>query len=132
MVRLRDKKIKNIKNDIPDLEVEGDPSGDLLVLGWGGTYGTLKEAVAQAREMGYKVSHAHTQYIHPLPKNTEQVIKSFKKILIPEINLGQLSKVIRSEFLVPVEQFNLVRGLPFKVTDILGKITDLLGGNNGN
>jgi 2-oxoglutarate ferredoxin oxidoreductase subunit alpha len=132
MVRLRDKKIKNIENDIPDLEVDGDESGDLLVLGWGGTYGTLKEAVNRAREMGLKVSHAHTRYIHPLPKNTEKVLKSFKKILIPEINLGQLAKVIRSEYLIPVEQFNLVRGLPFKVTDILGKITDLLGGNNGN
>jgi 2-oxoglutarate/2-oxoacid ferredoxin oxidoreductase subunit alpha len=132
MVRLRDEKIKKIENDIPELELDGAESGDLLVLGWGGTYGTLKEAVAQAIAMGYKVSHAHTQYINPLPKNTEKVLRSFKKILIPEINLGQLAKVIKSEFLVPVEQFNLVRGLPFKVSDILGKITDLLGGNNGN
>jgi len=131
MVRLRNEKIQKIENDIPDLEVDGDQSGDLLVLGWGGTYGTLKEAVSLAQSKGYKVSHAHTQYIHPLPKNTGKVLKSFKKVLVPEINLGQLAKVIKSEFLIPVEQFNLVRGLPFKVSDIFGKITDLLGGNNG-
>ncbi len=131
MIHLRNDKIVNIKNDIPDLKVDGDESGDLLVLGWGGTYGTLKEAVALARNEGYKVSHAHTQYINPLPKNTEKVLRSFKNILIPEINLGQLAKLIKSEYLIPVEQFNLVRGLPFKVSDIFGKITELLGGNNG-
>ncbi len=131
MIHLRNDKIVNIKNDIPDLKIDGDETGDLLVLGWGGTYGTLKEAVSLARKKGYNVSHAHTQYINPLPKNTEKVLKSFKKILIPEINLGQLARVIRSEYLLPVEQFNLVRGLPFKVSDIFGKITELLGGNNG-
>ena len=131
MVRIRAQKIKNIENDIPDLQVEGDTEGDLLVVGWGGTYGTLIEAVTQARAAGYKVSLAHFRYINPFPKNTSKVLGKFKKILIPEINLGQLSKIIRSEFLIPVEQFNLVRGLPFKVADIFEKITDILGGSNG-
>ncbi len=89
------------------------------------------EAVHKAREAGYKVSQAHLKYLNPLPKNTGEVLKRFKTILIPEINLGQLAKIIRSEYLIPVEQFNLVRGLPLKVSDIAGKITDLLGGSNG-
>lgn len=132
MVNLRAQKIKNIQYDIPDLEVDGESQGELLVLGWGGTYGSLKEAVAKARELGYPVSHAHFKYLNPFPKNTAEILGSFKKILIPEINLGQLSKMIRSEFLIDVEQFNIVRGLPFRTSDILTKITEMLGGNNGN
>jgi len=131
MVKIRKEKVKNIVNDIPDLKVDGDQSGELLVLGWGSTYGTIKEAVAKAKMAGLKVSQAHLRYINPMPKNTEAVLKSFNKILIPEINLGQLSKIIRSEFLIPVRQLNIVRGLPFKVNDILEKITELLGGGNG-
>lgn len=131
MIRIRNQKIQNIANDIPDLKVDGDESGDLLVLGWGGTYGTIKDAVLRAKRKGYKVSHAHLRNINPLPKNTKDVLKSFSRVLIPEINLGQLARVIRSEFLIEVEQFNLVRGLPFKTSDVLGKITELLGGNNG-
>jgi len=131
MVKLRTEKIKNIVNDIPDLEVYGEDEGELLVLGWGGTYGTVLEAVNKSRESGYKVSQAHLKYLNPLPKNTGEVLNRFKTILIPEINLGQLAKIIRSEYLIPVEQFNLVRGLPFKVSDIAGKITDMLGGCNG-
>jgi 2-oxoglutarate ferredoxin oxidoreductase subunit alpha len=131
MVRIRAQKIKNIQNDIPDLKVEGDQEGDLLVVGWGGTFGTLIEAVNQARMAGYNVSLAHFQYLNPFPKNTEQVLKRFKKVLVPEINLGQLAKIIKTEFLIPVEQFNLVRGLPFKVADIYNRISEILGGNNG-
>ncbi len=131
MVTLRAKKIKNIENDIPLLEVEGESSGELLVLGWGGTYGAIKEAVNKARAQGYNVSQAHFRYINPFPKNTEQVLKNFKKILIPEINLGQLARLIRSEFLIDVQQFNLVRGLPLRVSDIVDQIIKTLGGNNG-
>lgn len=131
MVNLRAQKVKNIQNDIPDLPVDGESSGDLLVLGWGGTYGSIKEAVSKARELGYNVSQAHFRYLNPFPKNTEEVLKSFKKILIPEINLGQLARMIKSEFLVEVEQFNVVRGLPFRTSDVLTKIKDMLGGNNG-
>ncbi len=131
MVRIRNQKIQNIANDISDLKVYGDDSGDLLVLGWGGTYGTLKDAVHVGRRKGYKISHAHLRNLNPLPKNTRDVLKSFSKVLIPEINLGQLASLIKSEFLIEVEQFNLVRGLPFKTEDVLGKITELLGGNNG-
>jgi 2-oxoglutarate ferredoxin oxidoreductase subunit alpha len=128
MVTLRAQKIKNIENDIPDLEIDGDHQGELLVVGWGGTYGAIKEAVIKARNAGYKVSQAHFKYLNPFPKNSEKVLKNFKNVLVPEINLGQLSKLLRSEFLVPVTQFNLVRGLPFRVSDIEGKIKEILGG----
>jgi 2-oxoglutarate ferredoxin oxidoreductase subunit alpha len=131
MVKLRTEKIKRIVNDIPDLKVDGDETGELLVLGWGSTYGTIKDAIIKARNAGMKVSHAHLRYLNPLPKNTGDVLRNFRKILIPEINLGQLARIIRSEYLIPVEQLNLVRGLPIKVNDILGKITELLGGGNG-
>ncbi|MGQ9798838.1 MAG: 2-oxoacid:acceptor oxidoreductase subunit alpha [Ignavibacterium sp.] len=131
MVTLRAKKIKNIENDIPLLEVEGEPSGELLVVGWGGTYGAIKEAVNKARAQGYKVSQAHFRYLNPFPKNTGQVLKSFNKVLVPEINLGQLARLLKSEFLIDVQQFNLVRGLPLRVADIVDQIIKTFGGNNG-
>ncbi|GIK23318.1 MAG: 2-oxoacid:acceptor oxidoreductase subunit alpha [Ignavibacteriales bacterium] len=131
MSRLRAEKIKNIENDIPLLEVDGDQSGDLLVLGWGGTYGSIKEAVIKARILGYKVSQAHLQYLNPFPKNTGDVLKSFKKVLVPEINLGQLARLLRSEYLIEVEQFNMMRGLPLRVSYILNKIKEIHGGSNG-
>ena len=131
MVRLRAQKIKNIENDIPLLEVEGDEEGDLLVLGWGGTYGAITEAVQMSRQNGLKVSQAHLRYLNPLPRNTEQVLRKFKKVLIPELNLGQLSKIIRSEFLIDVVSFTKVKGLPFKLSEVQNKISELLGGGNG-
>jgi 2-oxoglutarate ferredoxin oxidoreductase subunit alpha len=131
MINLRAQKIKNIENDIPDLEVDGEQQGELLVLGWGGTYGAIKEAVIKSRAMGMKVSQAHLQYVNPFPKNTGEALKKFNKVLIPEINLGQLAKLIRSEYLVDAVQFNVVRGLPFRVSDILEKIKETLGGKNG-
>ena len=131
MIKIRAEKIKNIANDIPDLTIDGDEQGDLLILGWGSTYGTIKDAVLKARKAELNLSHAHLRYLNPLPKNTGAVLKGFKKVLIPEINLGQLARVIKSEYLIPVEQLNLVRGLPLKVNDILEKITVLLGGGNG-
>ena len=131
MIRLRTEKVKGIVNDIPELKIDGEKEGDLLVLGWGSTYGSIKDAVTKARNSGLKLSQAHLRYLNPMPKNTGQVLNSFKKILVPEINLGQLAQVIRSEFLIPVEQLNRVRGLPLKVNDILEKINSLLGGRNG-
>ncbi|HZW39304.1 MAG TPA: 2-oxoacid:acceptor oxidoreductase subunit alpha [Ignavibacteriaceae bacterium] len=128
MIRLRDKKIKNIAKDIPLLEVDGDKSGDLLVIGWGGTFGAIKESVMMAREKGYKVSQAHLRYINPLPSNTGEVLKNFKNVLVPEINLGQLAKYLKSEFLVDIKQFNLVRGLPLRTSDVEAKIIEILGG----
>lgn len=128
MIRLRAEKVKRVENSIPDLAVDGDEEGELLVMGWGGTYGAISEAVISARKAGYKVSQAHLKYVFPFPKNTEKVLRNFKTVLLPEINLGQLAKIIRSEYLIEVEQFNVVRGLPFRVSDIEDKIIDILGG----
>lgn len=131
MVTLRKQKIQNIQNDIPDLEIEGDEDADLLVAGWGGTYGAIKEAVEKARNRGLKIAQVHFNYICPFPKNSAEVLKRYKKILVPEINLGQLAYMLRSEFLIEVIQYNLVRGLPLRVSGILDKILEVAGGNNG-
>ncbi len=128
MIKIRQQKIQNMVTEIPDLEVTGEQEGDLLVIGWGGTYGAIIEAVSRVRKKGFKVSQAHFKYLNPFPKNTENVLRRFKRILLPEINMGQLAKILRSEYLLPIEQYNLVRGLPFTASDIEGKILELLGG----
>ncbi len=128
MCRIREEKIEKIANEIPELEIMGDKDADILVAGWGGTYGAITDAVTDLRERGYKVAQVHFRYINPMPKNTEEVLKSYKHILVPEINFGQLAKIIKSEYLIPVHQFNLVRGLPFKSTEIEDKVIEILGG----
>jgi 2-oxoglutarate ferredoxin oxidoreductase subunit alpha len=128
MVKLRAQKIKNIENDIPLLEVEYEQEGELLVFGWGSTYGAITEAVYHARNKGYKVSQTHIRYLNPFPKNLGDVMSRFKNILIPEINLGQLARVLKSEFLLPVIALNKVKGLPFKAHEIEEKIITILKG----
>ena len=130
MIRIREEKVNKIQNFIPDLEVDGDDEGELLVVGWGGTYGSITDAVQKAREKGYNVSQAHFKYVNPMPKNTEEVLKRFKKVLVPEINKGQLATLIRNKFLLPVIQYNRVRGLPFKSSELEDKMIELLGGKN--
>jgi len=132
MVNRRKEKIDNIKNDIPELIVEGDQQGELLVLGWGSTYGAIKEASRHIQAQGYNASQAHIRYISPFPKNLDNVLNRFKKILLPELNTGQMANVIRSTFLRDVIQFNKVQGQPFKVAEIENKIIEVLGGHNGN
>ncbi len=130
MIKLRAEKVRKVVNDIPKLEVDGDSTGKLLVAGWGGTYGAIKEAIIKVRRKGYNVSQVHFRYLNPFPGNTGEVVSSFKKVLVPEINLGQLATVLRSQFLIPVEQLNVVRGLPLRTADIADKIIELLGGEN--
>ncbi|MGL6074471.1 MAG: 2-oxoacid:acceptor oxidoreductase subunit alpha [Fimbriiglobus sp.] len=122
MVHTRWKKIENIAHVIPDLEVTGDLDADLIVVGWGGTYGSITTAVERARKQGQKVAQAHFRYLNPMPKNTEAVLKSFKKILVPELNSGQLSWLLRAKYLVPAEGLNKVQGKPFLVSEILAAI----------
>jgi 2-oxoglutarate ferredoxin oxidoreductase subunit alpha len=131
MVRLRAQKIKNMENDIPELEVRGDKDADLLVIGWGGTHGAITEAVDRVRSKGFKVARTHFRYLNPLPKNTGEVLRKYKKILCPELNMGQLSKILRNEFLVDIESFNKIQGLPFKSSEIENRISKILGGSNG-
>jgi 2-oxoglutarate/2-oxoacid ferredoxin oxidoreductase subunit alpha len=131
MTNNRKMKIENIKNDIPELVVEGDQEGELLILSWGSTFGSIKEAVKNAKVKGFKSSHAHLRYLNPLPKNLGDVLKRFKKVLIPELNLGQLAFLIKSKFLVDVIQLNKMQGQPFKIVEIENKIIEVLGGKNG-
>ncbi len=125
MIDLRARKVANIAKIIPPLEVFGPAEGDLLVLGWGGTYGALYSAVERARAMGYSVSHAHLQFLNPLPSNTLDVLRRFKKILIPELNSGQLRKLIRAELMVDSIGLNKVQGKPFLIAEVLEKIIQL-------
>ncbi len=119
MTDVRKKKIDDIALDIPDQGVElGDDFGDLAVLGWGSTYGPINRAAQRVRADGLKVSHIHLRNIWPMPKNLMELLNNFDKVLIPEMNTGQLITVIRSEFLIPAIGLNKVSGQPFKVSEV--------------
>jgi len=126
MVKTRAKKIANIANEIPELEVDGPAEGDLLVVGWGGTYGSIVTAVQTMQRKGHKVAHAHFRYLNPMPRNTGDVLKRFKKILVPELNNGQLSFMLRSKYLVDAVGLNKIQGRPFLVSEITKKMTEML------
>jgi len=127
MVRLRAQKVAGIAADIPLLEVD-DPDGDAttLVLGWGSTYGSIGAAVRRVRRDGRKVARAHLHYLNPFPRNTGEVLRRYEKVLIPEMNLGQLLKLVRAEFLVDAVGYNKVRGRPFTSTELAEAITTLV------
>ena len=133
MIRLRAQKVKNIESDIPPLEVLGDNDAEILVVGWGSTHGAITEAVSRVRRKGFKVAQAHFRYLFPFPENTASLLNKYKRILCPELNMGQLSKILKSEFLVNVIPYTKIQGLPFKTSEIEIKLESLLGGkNNGN
>ena len=126
MTELRAEKVARIARSIPDLEVHGDPEGDLLVLGWGSTYGSITSAVNRARDRGGKVSSAHLGHLNPFPANLEEVLGKFKKVLIPELNMGQLLLLIRARFCIDAIGLNKVQGQPFQIGEIEQKIEELL------
>ncbi|MBI3587182.1 MAG: 2-oxoacid:acceptor oxidoreductase subunit alpha [Ignavibacteriales bacterium] len=128
MVKLRIEKLERIANDIPLATVEGKPEGDLLVVGWGGTYGAIKSAVLREQQKGKSVSQLHLRHLNPFPKNLGEILYKFKTILVPELNMGQLIKVLRSKYLVPAVGLNKVQGLPFKSIEIETKIDEILKG----
>jgi len=130
MCKLREEKVQKVADDIPELVVDGDDEGKLLIVGWGGTEGTITDAVIKAREDGLTVSRVHLNYINPFPKNLGDILFKFDNILVPEINSGQLSKILRSTFMVKTIQYNKVRGLPLKTFDIKNKIAEILGGSD--
>ena len=107
--------------------MEGDKQGELLILGWGGTEGTLKETTKVLRESGIAVSRAHLYYLNPFPKNLGEVLSSYKTVLIPEINFGQLRSVIRDKYQVDAKGFNKLRGQPLRVSEIVEEAKRLLG-----
>jgi 2-oxoglutarate ferredoxin oxidoreductase subunit alpha len=122
MVRLRAQKVAGIAQDIPELEVDDPDAAETLVLSWGGTFGSVAAGVRRVRAGGKKVAHAHLSYLNPFPRNTGEVVRGYEKILVPEINLGQLLKLIRAEFLVDATGFNLVRGIPFRAGEVAAAI----------
>jgi 2-oxoglutarate ferredoxin oxidoreductase subunit alpha len=127
MVKLRAEKVERVADYIPMQKIDsGSEKGKLLVLGWGSTYGAIKSACLKARKSGLDVSHTHLRYVKPFPKNLGEILYNFEHVLVPEMNMGQLVKIIRDKYLIPAEGFNKVQGVPFTATDILGKIIDIL------
>lgn len=129
MIHLRAEKVQRIAQSIPELEVRGAQSGDLLVLGWGGTYGAIYQAVDEMVQQKKSVSQAHLMHLNPFPKNMEKVVKSFKKILVPELNSGHLLMLLRNAYPEIADRFtglNKVQGQPFKVHEVYAKIKELL------
>ncbi|MBK8875317.1 MAG: 2-oxoacid:acceptor oxidoreductase subunit alpha [Bacteroidetes bacterium] len=128
MVHMRENKVEGIANHIPLQTIDtGTEKGKLLILGWGSTYGAIKTAVLDARAKGYDVSHAHVRYLKPFPKNLGEVLYNFEHVLIPEMNNGQLVKVIRDKFMIPAIAYNKIQGLPFNAGEISEKIESILG-----
>ena len=121
MCELRENKVKNVANFIGKQEVHGPDKGDLLVLSWGGTYGSNYTAVNRCQAEGLSVAHAHLRWLNPFPSNLGEILKSYKKVLIPELNRGQLRALIRSEFLVDAIGYNKVKGKPFTVTELVAE-----------
>ncbi len=126
MVRLRAEKVAKIAADIPPLEVFGEPQGDLLVVGWGSTYGAITTAVEQTRKNGGRVSSIHLRYLNPFPPNLGEIIPKFGKILVPEMNQGQLLMLLRARFLVDAIGYSKVQGKPFGIAEISRKIQECL------
>jgi 2-oxoglutarate ferredoxin oxidoreductase subunit alpha len=127
MVRMRAQKVAGIAADIPELKVDHQEGADVLVLSWGGTYGPVAAGVRRVRrDMGGTVAHAHLKYLNPFPRNLGDVLRSYDKVLVPEMNLGQLLKLVRAEFLVDAHGYNKVRGMPFRAQEIADAIQVLL------
>jgi 2-oxoglutarate ferredoxin oxidoreductase subunit alpha len=125
MVRLRQAKITGIT--VPDLEVEDpDAAARVLVLGWGSTYGPIGAACRRVRADGGSIAQAHLRHLNPFPANTEAVLRSYERVLIPEMNLGQLALLVRGRYLIDAVGYNQVRGLPFKAEELAGVIKDVI------
>jgi 2-oxoglutarate ferredoxin oxidoreductase subunit alpha len=126
MVRLRAAKVAAVVQDVPDAVPAGDPEGDLLLVGWGSTYGSITAALRAQRDKGRRVGHVHLRHLNPLPKNLGDVMKRYKKVVVPEMNMGQLLWVLRAKYLVDAEGFNKIQGKPFKQSEIEAKIEEVL------
>ena len=126
MVNLRARKVALVADDIPLQEIDGPASGKLLVISWGGTYGACATGVREARDLGGSVSHVHLRYLNPLPSNLGEIIRRFDKVLVPELNRGQLRMLLRAEFLVDAIGLNRIQGKPFAVREVVEKIEQVL------
>jgi 2-oxoglutarate ferredoxin oxidoreductase subunit alpha len=129
MVKIRAKKVALIADSIPFQKLDsGKENAKLLVLGWGSTYGAIKTAMRDLLSQNYSVAHAQIKYIHPFPSNLKELISNFDKILIPEINNGQLVKIIRDQFAVDAISFNKIKGIPFEAREIKNRIIEIIDG----
>jgi 2-oxoglutarate ferredoxin oxidoreductase subunit alpha len=126
MIRVRARKIAGIAREIPPTELFGPNDGDVLLLGWGSTYGSIREATRQLQAEGHRVTHAHVRHLNPLPPDLGTLLRRYRRVLIPEINLGQLLRLVRADFLVDALGFNKVQGRPFKVSEIAERARKLL------
>jgi 2-oxoglutarate ferredoxin oxidoreductase subunit alpha len=127
MVRTRAEKVSRIAQDIPDIVPEGDAQGDLLIVGWGSTSGPITGAMNTQRAKGRKIGHVHLRHLNPMPRNLGEVLKRYKKVLVPEMNMGQLVMLLRAKFLVDAIGYNKIQGKPFKQSEIEFKIEEMLG-----
>ncbi len=131
MVKTRQAKVDKIADHIPLQTLDSGPErGKILVLGWGSTYGAIKSAVATMQERGYSVSHAHLRYLRPFPKNLGSILKNFERVLVPEINNGQLIRIIRDIYFVDAMGYNKIMGIPITKTELVMKLEEMLGGKN--
>jgi 2-oxoglutarate/2-oxoacid ferredoxin oxidoreductase subunit alpha len=131
MVNIRQEKVDKIADHIPLQKIDSGPEkGKLLVLGWGSTYGSIKSSVAELQREGYAVSHAHLRYLRPFPKNLGEILRRFEQILIPEINNGQLIKIIRDQYFVDAKAHNKIMGIPITKTELVMKLREMLGSVN--
>jgi 2-oxoglutarate ferredoxin oxidoreductase subunit alpha len=129
MVRTRARKIAGIAREIPPTEVFGaHDGGELVVLGWGSTFGPIREAVKQARGRNQSVAHVHLRYLNPLPSDLGETLRRFRKVMVVEMNLGQLLKIVRAEYLIDAFGCNKVQGRPFKVSEIVNRINRAVEG----
>ena len=129
MTQLRAEKIAGVAREIPPTRVYGDPEGDLLVAGWGSTYGAIKQAVTAAREAGLKVSSVHVRHLNPLPPDLGVIMRRFRKVLVPEENCGQFRLLLRSSYMTEPVGLNKVQGQPLNQEEVLEKIKEVLRGN---
>ncbi len=126
MVRLRAAKVAGIVQDVPDAVAAGDPSGDLLIVGWGSTHGPITAAVRAQREKGRKIGHVHLRHLNPLPKNLGELLGRYDRVLVPEMNMGQLLMLLRAKYLVDAQGFDKIQGKPFKQSELERKIEEIL------
>ncbi len=126
MVRLRAAKVEAVGQDVPDVVPAGDPDGDLLIIGWGSTYGAITAALKAQRDAGHRIGHVHLRYLNPLPRNLGDVMARYRKVLVPEMNMGQLSLILRAKYLVDVEGYNKIQGQPFKQAELEAKIEEVI------
>jgi 2-oxoglutarate ferredoxin oxidoreductase subunit alpha len=126
MVRLRAAKVAAVVQDVPDAVPAGDPDGDLLMVGWGSTYGPITAAVRAQRARGRRIGHVHLRHLNPLPKNLGEVLKRYRRVVVPEMNMGQLLWVLRAKYLVDAEGLNKIQGKPFKQSEVEAKIEEVI------